>query len=259
MKYSANVGAIVMGIVVSGSLVAVPSAMGGMIADARAAGPGVDVVVDNVVITTTTDLVSSPWQKNIYIQDTSGGMTIFGDNEDIDLILSQAGEGDAITFSGRTISWQGEFEFHIQDYPFSFWDPDYVGIPEPTFTTLADLEDYSDFAEDAECMLATVPGVTFVDAGGVFEGEANYEITDGVSTSEIRISTYQQDLVGTVIPSGVVDITGMISQWDPSNPPPGTPGVGYYLRVRSLADIVPEPATLLLLLFGGLAMLRRRR
>lgn len=259
MQYSAKISVIVTSIVMAGSLVAAQSTLAGMIADAKLAGPGVEVTVENVVISSTTDLISSTFHKVIYIQDSTGGMAVFGDNANIDSILAQAGEGDAITLTATTESWNGEFEFQIQDYPFSFVDHGYVGIPPAASITPADLQDYSATAEDFECTLATVSGVTFVDAGGVFEGETDYEITDGVFTGEIRVSTFEQDLVGTVIPSGVVDITGIIGQWDLTNPLPGTPGVGYCLRVRSLADIVPEPATLSLLLFGGIVALKRRR
>ncbi|HUU83111.1 MAG TPA: PEP-CTERM sorting domain-containing protein [Phycisphaerae bacterium] len=234
-------------------------ALAGTVADAKLAGPGVEVTLDNVVISSTTDLIAATTAKNFHVQDATGGLCAFGPNFPIDQLLAEAGEGDSISITGTTTSWQGLFEFSLFDGPASLINNGYVGTPLAIPITPGDIQDYSATAEALENMLATLTDVTFVDAGGVFAGATDYMVTDGVHNGWIRISTYEQDIVGTTIPAGSVDITGLVSQWDDNNPPPGQPGVGYLLTPRDLTDIVPEPATLWLLALCAMALTRRVR
>ena len=234
-------------------------AQAGTIADARLAGAGVEVTLDDVVISSTTDLIAGETVKNFHLQDATGGMCVFGPNAAVDQLLALAGEGDLVTITATTASHQGLFELNLFDGPFSMVNNGYAGVPSAMPITLVDLQDYSPTAEALESTLTTLAGVSFLDAGGTFDGATDYMVTDGVHNGWIRVSTYEQDIVGTIIPGGTVDITGLVSQWDDGNPPPGQPGVGYCITPRDLADIVPEPASLSLLTLGALFVTRRRR
>ena len=69
------------------------------IEEARSAGVGVAVTIDNAVVTTTTDLIYSTNAKDFFIQDATGGIRVWGQNDDIDVLLSLIAEGDSIDIS----------------------------------------------------------------------------------------------------------------------------------------------------------------
>ena len=106
-------------------------------------------------------------------------------------------------------------------------------------TTTADYQDASGTAEGLESMLVSLNDVSFADAGGTFNGSQNYTVTDGVNDVTVRVSTGDLDLVGTTIPTGQYNLTGIFSQFDGSDPRDG----GYQLLLRSTADIEPVSRT----------------
>ena len=58
------------------------------VATARALPNNTPVDIDNVVITSLTDSVQSGSTKSIYVQDATGGLTVFGSNAIIDALIA---------------------------------------------------------------------------------------------------------------------------------------------------------------------------
>lgn len=203
------------------------------IAEAKAAGPDVGVRLCEVVVASITDLVSSANSKSFTVQDATGGITVYGTNEDIDGLLTGIVEGDAVTLEGMT----GEFASLFQlNSPFTFISDDgFVGVPTPITATSADFQDGSPTAEGLESMLVRVECVYFADAGGTFEGMTDYAVTDATGAFVVRVATNELNLVGTTIPTSPIDVVGVLSQYDFEE---GTSG--YQLQLRSTADLIPN-------------------
>lgn len=226
------------------------------IADAKALGTGANASLTNVVVSNVTDLISSTNFKSLQLQDATGGITVFGANADIDAILAGFSAGDTIDLSGTTGTFNGLFQLQAA---FTLGNvTSGPGIPMPTTVGVADFQDMSATAEGFESTLVKLTNVTFVDAGTPFgNGTGNYVVTDGVNNATVRVSTADLGFAGVTIPSGPVNITGIFSQFDSSDPRDG----GYQLQVRGVSDIeaVPEPATMAILGLGVAALARRKR
>ena len=204
------------------------------IAEAKAAGVNVIVRLCNVTISSITDLVNSVNSKNFQMQDDTGGITVYGGNDEIDALLAQFTEGDQITLQGFTDEYNGLFELvgafiFIENHGF-------VGIPEPALVDSTDFAQASPTAEVLESQLVVAECVTFVDGGGTF-AMGNYTVTDTLGSFTVRIATGQLDIVGQPIPTGTVNVTGIFSQYDSSAPYDS----GYQLQPRCMADIVDNP------------------
>ena len=184
---------------------------------ARAAGAGAEVTIACAVISSTTDLIAAGTAKNFHVQDLTGGITVYGSNTDIESVLGAASEGDLISITAVTASYNGLYQLNLYAGPFDSTSNGFVGVPAPAPVTVADFQDGSPTAEGFESMLVTLSGVTFVEQGD-FLGLTNYTVTDGVLTAMVRISTNEQDLVGQPIPCGRIDITGIFSQFDTTAP-----------------------------------------
>ncbi len=206
---------------------------------ARAAGPGHLAILCNVTITNDVDLVNSGLNKSLQLQDADNGaaISVFGPTAAIDQILASAGLHDRITLQGYTSEHNGLFQ--LVD-PLTF-DPNDVSagyIPSPTIITGADFADGSPIAETLESQWVRVDCVTFADAGGTFMGVTTYGASDSLGTIPVRIATDTLDMVGQSIPSGTVNITGILSQSDPVWPFDG----GYQLQLVHYAELVPNPS-----------------
>jgi len=210
-------------------------------ADARLAPDATQVNVCAAVVVSATDLVSSSTVKSFQIEDATGGVTVFGDNATIDALLLLATEGDQLDLVGTTDSFSGLFELAAPFGPTNVITG--VGLPTPDETTVADFLDGSATAEGLESELVRLSGVTFLAADGVatFAGLTNYLVSSdgGLTTATVRIATNELDIVGQIIPTGEVNVTGIFSQFDSSDPF----DAGYQLLPRKLADIELPPTT----------------
>ena len=203
---------------------------------AKALGTGVQVALCEIVVNNTTDMVNSENSMSFHAQeaDYSGGITIYGSNEDIEAILDSVVLGDVITIQGTTDEANGVFELNGYVGPLALVED--LGPADPSVTpiivTPADFADLSPTAEALESMLVKVNCVVFVDSGGVFARD-NYDATDGATTFTVRVPTDLHPLVGTLIPTGQVNVAGIFSQYDFTDPYDS----GYQLLPRMVSDI----------------------
>ncbi len=223
-------------------------AQAGTIAEAKAAALGTPVSIDNVVIVSTEDLINSTNNKSFTVRDTSptllpwqkqASATVFGTNAVIDPLLVGATVGDVVSLSGITGTFNGLFQIqgnatnplirtNLQDLNFPI-----TGIPAlPSF-----MQDTAPEAEQLESNVVTFSNGVFVETGN-FTGPSNYTLNIQGTNVLVRVSRSTQDLVGTAIPTGPVNVTGVVSQFDGSDPRDG----GYQLLIRNLADIEPAGA-----------------
>ncbi len=200
------------------------------VAEAKAMTDGTPVYLCDVVVSSDTDLISSSSGSTIHIQDATGGFTVYGSTANIDALLTELSLGDQVDITGVTDSYNGLAEFVA---PFSVLNNDgAVGVPAATVVTVADLQDGAANAEAYESMLIRLECVQFVETGTFAYG--NYHVWTGSGNQAlVRIATNDIDLIGTAIPTGSVNITGILSQFDSSSPYDG----GYQLMPRSTADI----------------------
>ena len=195
------------------------------------------------VISSNADLVGAG-NKTIFLQDNNGpggqtAITIFGPDATIDSILGQAGVGDSVELLGTLLTFNGLLELGNGATPLQFIaNNGFVGVPPPIDVTVADFQDQSPTAEDFESELVRVKCVTFLDGDGqtLFNAGAsgaNYLVTDGLQTMVARVAHSGLDLHFSLIPVGPVNITGIFSQFDSTDPRNG----GYQLLMRSVSDI----------------------
>jgi phosphatidylserine/phosphatidylglycerophosphate/cardiolipin synthase-like enzyme len=153
-----------------------------------------------------------------YIQDETGGIGIY----DYDVIYFQ--RGDNVTVTGVLDNYNQLLE--VASLTAHAVNSSGNPSPEPQLITV------DEFGEEYEGEIVRVNQVTFVNAGGNFSGNTNYNITKDGETGQIRINT-ASNLVGTLIPTSEVDIIGIMSQFDYNNP-----NAGYQLLLRNTDDIL---------------------
>jgi hypothetical protein len=228
-------------------------ASAGTIADAVAAPLGSEVTINDALILSTTDLAADSGYRSFQLRDTTRAITIYGTNTEIQAALTGWAAGDGINITGRIASLDGAFVLdpplgtggtiggfavsgRTSSAPFPF--------PTSAFTVLP-----SDIGQPYESDLVRLTNVSFA-SDGTFAAGANYALAG--SGALIRIASNELGLSGLTIPTGSLNITGIVI--------PDPAGVGYCLAPRGMSDIVsiPEPATLLLLGAGGLLIKKRK-
>lgn len=203
------------------------------VAAARELALGTPVRLCNVTITSVADLIEAPNRRDFYVQDDTGGVHIFGNVGPISDLLSQTGLAHAVELSGVTSSYGGMFQLVG---PFTIADLGYAGLPAAVHTIGSDWQDDSLAAEGFEAELSWIARVQFSEAG-TFEGVRAYSVSDdgGISWFDLWIANSDHALVGATIPTGLVNLRGMFSQFDPT--PPYT--AGYELQPRDRSDVWP--------------------
>lgn len=212
------------------------------IAEAKLLPVGTEVTIDDCVIVSKDDLINSVNSKNFQVRDTFNGMawenqqsaTCFGSNAVIDAMLAGANPGDHLSIHGITATFNGLFELTSDAVvtltrnsltPGTFFAP--VNIRTGA------LLDFAPTGEQLESNLVRLNGVTFSSTGTF--GVGNFTATDGTNNTIVRVSVSTMDLNGTAIPTGTVDLVGVVGQFSTTAPFLTT----YQLNLRSLADIIP--------------------
>lgn len=215
------------------------------VATARALPLNSGTRICNAVVTSRTDLVSSTNNKNFMIQDTSGvdgqsGITVFGLNAAIDSALFGVSLGDMIDIQGTIIEFSSLLELSTGATPLAtFQNHGQVGVPAPLVITAAQLQDGNPAAEAIESEYVQLNCVAFLDGDGTrtFAALTNYPATDGINTFTVRIATANLDWVGSTIPTGPVNLRGIVTQFDTTAPFDG----GYQILVRGRGILPNDP------------------
>ncbi len=175
------------------------------ISDIRNLGIGQTVTVSGVV-TNGSEL------GNIrYIQDGTAAIPAFGNN------LSSVLRGDSITATGVLFDFSGLLEISPTS---SFVNHGPATLPTPLIVPL------SAISESLEAQLVRVDNVTFTTTGTLATGNSTVQITDGVTTMDVRING-STNIDGTVIPTGPQTIIALVGQFN----------TNYQLVPRNLNDI----------------------
>jgi phosphatidylserine/phosphatidylglycerophosphate/cardiolipin synthase-like enzyme len=152
-----------------------------------------------------------------YFQDTTAGIAAYGSK------VTGVQRGDSITVTGVLKNYNQLLEID----PVTTVVINSTGNPLPQPIVLTP----NQIAEQYEGMLVKINHVTFSDAGQLFTGNTKYQFTANGQSGFIYVKN-GQDMVGTVIPTGEVDLTALCSQFDYANP-----YGGYQLLPRDLNDI----------------------
>jgi len=153
-----------------------------------------------------------------YFQDNTAGIAAYGS------ITNTAKLGDSVTITGTLKNYNQLLELDPTTSVIirSSGNP----VPAPVILTPAQL------TETYEARLLQLNNVLFADAGGVFTQKKYLFSSLNGESGYIYVKSSQTDIVGKPIPSGLVSLTGVLSQFDYSSPT-----AGYQLLPRTIADI----------------------
>jgi len=181
------------------------------ILEARQMGEGAVVTVKGIVTN------GSELGVIRYFQDNTAGIAAYGS------LVGSVNRGDTITVTGTLKNYYQLLEID----PVTSVVINSTGnpLPEPILLTPAQL------SEPYEGMLVKVNNVVFNDGGQAFTGNNKYEFSADGEIGYIYVKN-GQNMVGTVIPTGPVNLTAICAQFDFSNP-----NAGYQLLPRDLDDI----------------------
>lgn len=156
-----------------------------------------------------------------YISDSTAAMAAYGAN------LSTVQRGDSVTVTGVLTEYYGLFE--IQPVS-SFVIHGAVGTPAANIITP------NQISEAYEGELVRIDNASFSAGGTNFAGNSNYTYSSNGQTGTVRVGN-GSPLVGTLIPTGIISIQGIMSQFCP---PIGSSGclTGYQLLPRDLSDMI---------------------
>lgn len=186
------------------------------IAEARDLPVGATVTVRGIV-TNGSELGSIR-----YMQDATGGIAVF------------PGPGSAMGFSpqrGTDITVTGPLKLFnglLEIDPVQAFTVHATGIPLPSPQVIAP----GGLGKSTESELVRINACTFMNAGGSFtNGTLTFTSNGQQGTAFLRSG---HPMIGGTIPSGIVDIIGVVSRFSTSDPPTG----GYQLLPRTAADIL---------------------
>jgi phosphatidylserine/phosphatidylglycerophosphate/cardiolipin synthase-like enzyme len=157
-----------------------------------------------------------------YIQDPSAGLAIY------DAAFTTLQRGDSVKLSGIMDNYNQLLELkNLHNVSvISSGNP----LPAPVVITP------TQFGEVHESVMMRINDVTFNNAGSTFSGNTNYTITSQGQQAQIRIPT-GNPLVGQLIPTSMVDLVGIGSQFSYSSPT-----TGYQMMIRDQQDIISNTA-----------------
>ncbi len=199
------------------------------------------VPVDTGQVFTITGVVTSGNHFGSFgpgsIEDLTAGMSVYGSS-----FASNVQTGDSVTVTGVLTEFRGLTQIDARRTGYSFINHGPVTPIEPEIVTLLEIKNqqWNGF-EEYESRLVRVNNITITGAGNFASG-TNYTINDGTTTLELRIDNDVTSIINTPIPSGEVDIIGIVGQFKTSAPF----NSGYQLLPRFILDIVDDGSPLIL-------------
>ncbi len=199
------------------------------------------VPLDTGQVVTVSGVVTSSTQFGTAgaasIQDNTAGVCVYGAP-----FPTSVNIGDSVTVTAVLTQYNGLAELDFRRAGASFDIISSGNAADPEVITINDiLTQEWNGVEIYEGKLIRLNNVT-ISGTGNFASGTNYPITDATGTSEIRIDNDVTSIIGTPVPSGEVDIIGVLEQYD--NSPPYSSG--YQLLPRFIGDIVDDGAPLIL-------------
>ncbi len=180
------------------------------ISQARQAGAGATVTVHGIVTN------GSELGLIRYFQDGTGGLAAYGS------LVGNLNPGDEITVTGTLKDYNNLLELDpVASVTVNSTEND---LPAPVILTPGQLGDAY------EGQLVQIKDATFDSPGTIIVGKSNYFFTANGEPGEVRVSTTESVFVDKPLPSGLVTITGILSQYLSYN----------QILVRGLTDIMPE-------------------
>jgi phosphatidylserine/phosphatidylglycerophosphate/cardiolipin synthase-like enzyme len=157
-----------------------------------------------------------------YMQDGTGGIAVFPGTGSTSGFSPQRGTDISVT--GPLKLFNGLLEI----------DPVQAFTVHSTNNSLPapQLIEPSDLGESTECELVRINGCSIQGAGGTFSS-GTVGFTSNSQSGNIYLRS-GHPLIGNTIPTGIVDLVGLVSQFSSSTPPVG----GYQLVLRNSADIL---------------------
>ncbi len=148
----------------------------------------------------TSGILIANLDNTFYIQSSENpysGMCVFGANQ-------RGKVGDSILVAGSVSEYQSLTELGDVSYVYNFSSGTTI---EPVALTV------SQIGEQYEGMLVTIRDAQFTEGGIIIpDGNNSYIFSDGTGSMPI-FSRYESRLVGHELPPGVVNITGVLSQY----------------------------------------------
>ncbi|MGB6120788.1 MAG: phospholipase D-like domain-containing protein, partial [Bacteroidota bacterium] len=186
---------------------------------------GIPLRVNTLVTIRGVITAANEFGSPSYLQDNSAGMAIYGPS-----FSAAVQRGDEVIVTGLLQPFAGLTEIVN---PILHWVVDSGNVTEPLLLTLGEIAgDGAGGVELYEGLLVRLNGVRVL-GSGVWAGGTNYQLTDGIEATEIRIDN-STDLVGAPIPAGSFDLVGVVGQYVTSSPYIG----GYQVMPRTTEDIL---------------------
>ena len=204
------------------------------------------VPVDTGKVFTITGVVTSSNQVGsagpATIQDNTGGMAVYGYN-----FAGNIQIGDSVTVTSKLTQYSGLAELNYASTGSSFIKHKSNTHFDTLVVTLEQIKNQQwNGYEEYESQLVRVNNVTISGTGNFESGTSgkNYNISDetGELVSGLRIDADVKSIVGTPIPTGKIDIIGILSQYKYSPPY----NEGYQLIPRFRQDLVDDGRPIIL-------------
>ena len=155
-----------------------------------------------------------------YIQDKTAGLAIYDDK------LNNVKRGDSITVTGETDSYKNLFE--ITNISSLTVHTTGNQLPSPKILTIDEI------GEDYEGQLIQINSIEIENANGTFDGNKNYNFSDGSEKGVLRINT-SSPIVGQLIPSDEINLVAICSQYSHESDDTRS---GYQLLPRTMDDFI---------------------
>lgn len=174
------------------------------------------------------------------IQDLTGAISIYGSGFVGGVVI-----GDSVTVYSKLTHFNGLTQLDFRSTGSRYQKYSSGLQVEPQVLTISDIvnQQWNGF-EEHESKLIRINNLTFQNASGNFASGTNYTIFDstGTLTDGLRIDDDVSSIIGTPIPSGKIDVIGILGQYK-YGPPYNS---GYQILPRYILDIVTDNSPLIL-------------